>query len=86
MTRTVGVFEEKVKLIKRRSRHLPVVLLVQIAEKEGVGEELVEIRNALTPHPLGEGNGHVRHRGRGLNRVPGRDGMRCGRTTYRCGG
>src|SRR5688572_16659836 len=48
--------EQQVQLIERRPRHLPVVFLVQVAQRHGVRKELVEIFDALFADALGQGD------------------------------
>src|SRR5262245_46833219 len=43
---------EQVQLIERRAAHLPMVLLVEIAQRYCVHEKLVESFNALPAHVL----------------------------------
>jgi hypothetical protein len=45
---------EKVELVEGRARHLPVVLLVQVPEGERVGQDLVQVLDALPGGVLGE--------------------------------
>src|ERR1043166_2934839 len=43
-----GVFvEEEMEFVKRRALHLPMVLLVQIAQRDRVGQELVQLLDAF---------------------------------------
>ena len=48
--------EQQVQLIERRPRDLPVVFLVQVAQRHGVRKELVEIFDALFTDALGQGD------------------------------
>ena len=46
--------EQQVQLVEGRARHLPVVLLVEVAQRHGVGEQLVEVVDAFpaaSPRP-----------------------------------
>jgi hypothetical protein len=48
----VVLVEEQMQLIKRRPCHLPVVLLVQVAQRDRIGKQLVEIVHAFLAHLL----------------------------------
>ena len=49
----VVLVEEQVERIEGGAAHLPVVLLVQIAQRDGVGQQLVEVLDArLTDRSL----------------------------------
>jgi len=39
--------EQEVQLVERRSRDLPMVLLVEIAQRDRICEQLIEILDAL---------------------------------------
>ena len=54
--------EQEVQLIERGTRHLPVVLLVEIAERDGVGEHLVQVLDALTACVFVQADRHGDHR------------------------
>ena len=43
----VMLVEQQMQLIERRSRDLPVVLLVQVAQRHRVSEQLIEIGDAF---------------------------------------
>ena len=43
----VMLVEQQMQLVERRSGDLPVVLLVQVAQRHRVGKELVQVLDAL---------------------------------------
>jgi hypothetical protein len=47
MQRLVVLVEEQVQLVEGRPGHLPVMLLVQIGQRDGVGEQLIQVLDAL---------------------------------------
>ena len=56
----VEVFvEQQVQLVKRRSRDLPMVLLVQITQRDRIGEYLVEILHAFFTDVLSQRDGQL---------------------------
>jgi hypothetical protein len=56
-----GVFvEEQVELVKGRPAHLPMTLLVKIAQSDRVNERLVEKLHRFTAHFLGEAKRQLR--------------------------
>ena len=53
------LIEEEVKLVEGRTGDLPVVLLVHVAQGDGVGKELVELGDHVGADLGAEGMGHV---------------------------
>jgi hypothetical protein len=53
--------EQQVQLVESGPRQLPVVFLVQIAERDRVREQLVKILGARSACLLGEGDRHGHH-------------------------
>ena len=50
--------EQQVQLVEGRPGHLPVMLLVQVAQGHRVGQHLVQVLDALLAGRLGQRNGH----------------------------
>src|SRR5438045_3196329 len=61
--------EQQMQLVERRSRDLPVVLLVHVAQGHGVRKQLVQILDALLADALGQCNGHCDEMTKGLDLV-----------------
>src|SRR5262245_63540154 len=61
--------EEQMELIEGRARDLPVMLLVEIAQREGVGQHLVQILHSFRTGLFGQGNGHPDETAERLNLV-----------------
>jgi hypothetical protein len=51
--------EKQVQRVKRRARRLPVVLLVEVAQRHRVGEDLVQHRDAFGPRVPRKRYAHV---------------------------
>ncbi len=56
----VVLVEKQVELIKRVSCDLPMMLLVHVAQRHGIREDLVQVADALGAYFFVEGNGHGR--------------------------
>jgi hypothetical protein len=65
----VVLIEQQVQLVERRPRHLPMVLLVQVAEHDRVGQHLIEVGHALAPLVGLERDRHGHERGQSLDFV-----------------
>ena len=52
----VMLVEEQMELVERHSRDLPVVFLVHVAQRHGVGEELIQVVGAGGADPFVEGD------------------------------
>src|SRR5207249_9037597 len=63
----VVLVEQEVKLKERRAGDLPMMLLVQISERDGVGKELVEVFNALFAGLFRQRDGHPHQMPKRLN-------------------
>jgi len=61
--------EQQVQRVEGGAGYLPVVLLVQVAERDGVREQLVEVGRALPARGLGESDRHGYNRPKGLDLV-----------------
>src|SRR5487761_1387320 len=53
------LIEEKVKLVKGRSAHLPMALFIQVSQRDGVGEQQVQLLCDLLPNVGAEPNRKV---------------------------
>ena len=51
--------EQQMELVEGGPGYLPVMLLVQVAQRHGVREQLVEVFDALFARRLGERDGHA---------------------------
>jgi hypothetical protein len=52
------LIEQKMELIKRRSGDLPMMFLVQIAERHRVGQKLIQVLDALLTRVFRQRDGH----------------------------
>ena len=51
--------EEQVQLVESRAGDLPVVLLVEVAQRHGVSDQLIKILDAFLAHVLRQGDWHA---------------------------
>jgi hypothetical protein len=63
----VVLVEQEMQLIKSRAGGLPVMFLVQISEGDRVGQELVEVLDALLARLFGQRNRHPHQMPKRLN-------------------
>src|SRR3954471_16976363 len=67
--RLVMLVEQQMQLVERRSGDLPMVLLVHVAQRHGVGKELVQVLDALLAGVLGQCNRELDEMTEGLDLV-----------------
>ena len=65
----VVLVEEEVQLIERRPRHLPVVLLVEITQRDRVGQQLVQVLYTFFARVLRQRDRHPNKMAIGLSLV-----------------